>query len=159
MLKPLESTPIQAYFSNRVQIADVMEWVLQQIGKADVVISTFSTSEEFIRRVVRLKSKGLIGGCSLFCDIRAARKTLAIYNFIKSTFDNVYLCENHSKVLLFRGSTKMVVIITSQNQTRGDRFECGAISTMGDIITTLEESLEELKTLSRPLHELITRPT
>lgn len=155
ILKPLESAPIQAYFSNRVQIADVMDWVIDQIGPAEITITTFSTSEEFIRRVVALRAKGKILKVSLFCDIRAARKTLSIYDFIKGAFDDVFLCENHSKVLLFRGSTKKVAIITSQNQTRGDRFECGVISTMADITAQLESSLLDLQKLSRPLNELI----
>lgn len=154
-LVPLSDEACQAYFSNRVQLGDLMEWVLKQIGPSHVEISTFSTSEEFIRRVVRLKDQGQVLSCSLYCDIRAARKTLTIYSFIKSVFDEVYLCQNHSKVILFRGSTKKVVVITSQNQTRGDRFECGVISSMENMTSLIADSFLELKNNSYPLDKLL----
>lgn len=149
---------MQAYLSNRVQIADVMDWVLDSIGPSDVMVTTFSTSEEFIRRVVALRAKGKIRKISLFCDIRAARKTLAIYDFIKGAFDGVYLCENHSKMLLFHGADRDVVVLTSQNQTRGNRFECGVISSMADMTAQLAADLDNLMKLSRPLNELIKGP-
>lgn len=127
-LVPLERCALQPYFSNRIQLAEVIEWVLTQTGPADISISTFSTSEEFLRRLARLKGRGDVRSCSLFCDLRAARKTAALYHFIKSVFDSVHLCENHSKVVLLQNETHRVAVITSQNQTRGDRFEAGVIT-------------------------------
>lgn len=59
-LAPLEKCGIQPYFSNRVQLAEVIEWVLSQTGPADIAVSTFSTGEEFLRRLARLKGRG---GC------------------------------------------------------------------------------------------------
>ena len=44
-LKPLEERAVQPYFSNRLQLADVIGWCLRQCGPADIMISTFSTSE------------------------------------------------------------------------------------------------------------------
>lgn len=127
-LMRLEKCGLQPYFSNRIQLAEVIEWVLDQIGPADVLISTFSTSEEFLRRLHRLKNSGRVLSCSLFCDLRAARKTVSLYHFIKSVFHSVHLCENHSKVVLLSNEHHDVAIVTSQNQTRGDRFEAGVIT-------------------------------
>ena len=92
ILQPLGSRPLQAYFSNRFQLADIIEEVLGQIGNANIIISTFSTSEEFLRRIWRLKNNGRVLSCALFCDLRAARKTVALYHFIKSVADSVHLC-------------------------------------------------------------------
>ena len=33
-LKPLSDVPNQAYLTNALQVADVLEWILQQVGKA-----------------------------------------------------------------------------------------------------------------------------
>lgn len=133
LLKPLAKCAVQPYFSNRVQLVEVIEWVLAQTGPADVVISTFSTGEEFLRRLSRLRQKGLVRTCTLFCDLRAARKTVALSRFMNSVFDSVRLCENHSKVVLLFNDNHRVAVVTSQNQTRGDRYEAGVITT--DVLT------------------------
>ncbi len=128
-LIPLEKCALQPYFSNRIQLAEVIEWILGHTGPADICISTFSTSEEFLRRLYRLKNRGHLRETSLFCDIRAIRKTVALSHFIKAVFSHVHLCENHSKVVLLSNDSHRVAIVTSQNQTRGDRFEAGVITT------------------------------
>ncbi|MBD5379576.1 MAG: C4-dicarboxylate ABC transporter [Bacteroides sp.] len=143
-LVPLAEAPVQAYFSNRIQLAEVISWVLGQIGKADITISTFSTSEEFLRRFARIKDSGLVKSCTLFCDLKATKKTTAIYDFINGVFDNIYLCMNHSKVVLFRSESICVAVVTSQNQTRGDRNEAGVITTDLRVFRVLDESLNSL---------------
>ena len=56
----LEKCGTQTYFSNVVQLMDVVDWILDQTGPADIMISTFSTSEEFIRRLWRMKARGRV---------------------------------------------------------------------------------------------------
>ena len=43
-------------------------------------------------------------------------------------FDEVHLTLNHSKVMLVANAQWLVSVITSQNQTYGDRAECTFIS-------------------------------
>ena len=45
ILKPLEDTPYQAYLSNAVQVADILEWILSQVGVAEIWQTSFSISE------------------------------------------------------------------------------------------------------------------
>lgn len=155
-LVPLSKLPLQAYFNNRTQLAQVIEWVSSQIGEAHVVISTFSTSEEFIRRLWRMKQSGKIKSCTMYCDLRAARKTLSLYSFMQNVFDKVALCQNHSKVVLLSNDSHRVSIVTSQNQTRGDRFECGIITTDSDIFDNLSRGFDALDLNSLPIEHLIT---
>ena len=89
-LERFENRPVQAYFSNTVQLADVIASILEHIGAAEIVISTFSTSEEFLRRIWRLRKEGLITSASLFCDFKAARKTVHLYKFIISSSPELY---------------------------------------------------------------------
>ena len=51
ILKPLEDTPYQAYLSNAVQVADILEWILSQVGVAEIWQTSFSISEEFLLRL------------------------------------------------------------------------------------------------------------
>lgn len=157
-LAPLEKSPVQAYFSNRVQLADVIEWVVERTGPAYLRVSTFSTSEEFLRRLARMRSDGRITGCSLFCDLRAARKTAALYHFISSVASETRLCENHSKVVLLSNERCQVAVVTSQNQTRGDRFEAGVITSDPAAIAALREGFDTLAANSLSLDELVNRP-
>lgn len=124
--------------SNTIQLFDIIEEILRQIGKAEIHISTFSTSEEFLRRIYRLKRNGLIGKATLLADLKAARKTVNLYTLISNVFDEAYLSENHSKVILMRNEKWMVSIITSQNQTRGNRTESGIITTDQSVFLDVE---------------------
>lgn len=156
-LMPLEKCGIQPYFSNRIQLVEVIEWVLLQTGPADITISTFSTGEEFLRRLYRLKKKGHVRSCTMFCDLRAARKTVALAQFLKSVFDSVHLCENHSKIVLISNEKNNVAIITSQNQTRGDRFEAGIITRDNNTFYNLRLGFDAMTAKSISLDELSSR--
>ena len=153
-LKPLDKAAVQPYFSKRIQLADLIEWVLDQFVQADICISTFSTSEEFLRRLYRLKRSGRIGKCRLFCDLRAARKTVALKSLMQQTFDHVSLCENHSKVVILSSDRHQAAIVTSQNQTRGDRYESGIITTDGPTIAGLLTTFEKMSNESIPIDAL-----
>lgn len=154
-LVKFEEMPLQAYFSNTTQLADVIVSVLEHIGPAELVISTFSTSEEFLRRIWRLKQTGRITSAALFCDLKAARKTVHLYTFITSIFDAVHLAENHSKVVLLGNGRYKVSIVTSQNQTRGNRFECGIISSSPELYNTLAQGFAEMQDKSLPIDGLL----
>lgn len=144
-LKPLGFCAVQPYFSKDVQLADLIEWTVNQIGRSDIVISTFSTSEEFLRRLHRMKKDGKVLHCELICDLRAARKTISLKQFMESTFDRVYLSQNHSKVVLLSSGSNRVAIVTSQNQTRGDRYEAGIITSDQFTFSTLQAGLHKCR--------------
>ncbi|MGN0032830.1 MAG: hypothetical protein ACI358_03490 [Candidatus Limimorpha sp.] len=36
ILKPLKDTPFQAYLSNAVQVADILDWILSQVGVPEI---------------------------------------------------------------------------------------------------------------------------
>lgn len=144
LVKPLSSTPIQAYMDNKVQLFDIIEGVLRQTGAADVYISTFSTSEEFLRRIYHLKQKGFIKSATMLADLKASRKTVNLYTFISNVFDEIYLSENHSKIILIQNDRWMVSISTSQNQTRGNRIESGIITTDHSIFLDLKNQFSDI---------------
>lgn len=59
-------------------------------------------------------------------------------------FDAVKLTLNHSKVMLVANSEWLVSVITSQNQTYGDRAECTFITTDRDVYLNLNNMLNNL---------------
>ena len=44
VLKPLADKPQQAYMSNLLQVADIMQWILEQTGPAAIKMTSFSIS-------------------------------------------------------------------------------------------------------------------
>ena len=59
-------------------------------------------------------------------------------------FDEAKLTLNHSKVMLVANSEWLVSVITSQNQTYGDRAECTFITTDRDVYLNLNNMLNNL---------------
>ena len=158
-LKPIREKPYQAYLSNALQVADILDWVLKQLGKSEVWQTSFSISEEFIRRLYFIEKSGLVTKFNLVLDHKATNKTLKLWAFITQVINTTYLADNHSKVLLVKSERgEMVSIITSQNLTRGNRCESAVITTDNDIFNTLHSQIQDLITNhSVPLNELFRR--
>ena len=158
-LKPLRDKPYQAYLSNALQVADILDWVLQQLGKSEVWQTSFSISEEFIRRLFFIEKSGLVTRFNLVLDHKATTKTLKLWAFITQVINTTYLADNHSKVLLVKSEKGEVVsIITSQNLTRGNRSESAVVSTDPELFATLHAQIMDLITNhSVPLNELFDR--
>lgn len=159
ILAPLAQKPNQAYLSNAVQVADILEWVLQQVGYAEVWQTSFSISEEFLRRLFFICKANKVSRINLVLDHKATNKTLKLWAFITQVIERTYLADNHSKILLVkseRGDT--VSVVTSQNLTRGNRAESAFISTDPDIFAGLFAQVNDLITNhSVPLNELFDR--
>ncbi len=156
LLQPLNKAQHQAYLSNAVQVADILEWILGQVGLAEVWQTSFSISEEFLRRLFFITKDKKVSRINLVLDHKATNKTLKLWAFITQVIERTYLADNHSKILLVkseRGDT--VSVITSQNLTRGNRHESAFISTDPLIFDRLFEQVNDLITNhSVPLHDL-----
>ncbi|MBR4967900.1 MAG: C4-dicarboxylate ABC transporter [Paludibacteraceae bacterium] len=156
ILKPLGDKPYQAYLSNVLQVADVLEWVLEQVGTAEVWQTSFSISEEFLRRLFFIEKSGQVKRFNLVLDHKATNKTLKLWAFITQVIERTYLADNHSKILLVRSEAgDTVSVVTSQNLTRGNRSESAFITTDKEIFATLHAQVEDLITNhSVPLNDL-----
>ena len=155
-LKPLSERPSQAYLSNAIQVADLLEWILEQVGTAKVWQTSFSISEEFLRRLFFIEKKGNVSEFNLVLDHKATNKTLKLWAFITQVIERTYLTDNHSKILLVLAeSGETVSVITSQNLTRGNRHESAFISTDKAIFDTLHGQVTDLiDNHSVPLYDL-----
>jgi hypothetical protein len=159
VVKPLSECPLQAYLSNAVQVADLLEWILEQVGTAKVWQTSFSISEEFLRRLFFIEKSGKVSEFNLVLDHKATNKTLKLWSFMTQVIQRTYLTDNHSKILLVQAeSGDTVSVITSQNLTRGNRHESAFISTDPVIFHTLHAQVDDLiKNHSVPLNDLFTQ--
>ena len=156
ILRPLSDTPCQAYLSNAVQVADILEWILAQVGVAEVWQTSFSISEEFLRRLYFITKDKKVSRINLVLDHKATNNTLNLWAFITQGIERTYLADNHSKILLVKSEAgDTVSVITSQNLTRGNRHESAFISTSPEIFANLHAQVNDLITNhSVPLHDL-----
>ena len=158
-LKPLADTPNQAYLTNALQVADVLEWILQQVGKAKVWQTSFSISEEFLRRLFFIEKGGKVLEFNLVLDHKATNKTLKLWSFICQVMKRTYLADNHSKILLVESEAgDTISVVTSQNLTRGNRHESTFISTDKAIFAALYGQVTDLiQNHSVPLNDLFAQ--
>lgn len=159
ILKPLVDNPFQAYLSNAVQVADILEWILEQVGPAEIWQTSFSISEEFLRRLFFIKKKGKLQRFNLVLDHKATNKTVKLWSFIVQVVDRTFLADNHSKILLVRSASgRTVSVVTSQNLTRGNRAESAFISTSPEIFANLYDSVADIfENHSVPLNDLFNQ--
>lgn len=126
---PLSDASTQYHLGTGLHTLGLLGWILKQTGRADVYVSTFSTSDAFLSGFLRLRRRKLINNATLVADLKAARKTVQLYRLMQSCFDHVFLGQNHSKIVLVKTADINVSVISSQNQTYGDRAECTMITT------------------------------
>ena len=158
VLRPLSEAPHQAYLSDSLQVADLLTWILTQTGPAHVQMTSFSISEEFLRRVFFIEKDGLIKSLDIVLDFKATNKTLILWPFIAQTVKSCYLASNHSKLLLVHNDSMCVSVVMSQNLTRGNRLESAFLSTDPSVFVTLHEQLNHVIThQSVPFHEVFSR--
>lgn len=159
ILRPLKDAPCQAYLSNAVQVADILEWILSQVGVAEIWQTSFSISEEFLRRLYFICKDKRVSRINLVLDHKATNKTPKLWAFISQVIERTYLADNHSKILLVKSQKgDMVSVVTSQNLTRGNRAESAFISTDPGIFATLFSQVNDLITNnSVPLNDLFNQ--
>ena len=159
VVKPLAECSSQAYLSNAVQVADLLEWILEQVGTAKVWQTSFSISEEFLRRLFFIEKSGRVSEFNLVLDHKATNKTLKLWSFMTQVIERTYLTDNHSKILLVQAESGATVsVITSQNLTRGNRHESAFISTDPGIFATLHAEVSDLiDNHSVPLYDLFAQ--
>lgn len=146
VLKPLSDCPCQVYMGNLIQVPDIMDWALPQVGTAEVWLTSFSVSEEFLRRLFFLRQRRSVSQVHLVLDFKATQKTLKLLPFMRNAVNSVHLTDNHSKIMLIRGGNDILSVVTSQNLTRGNRIEAAVISTDSEIFNSLMAGVRDIIT-------------
>lgn len=157
VLKPLNSAPLQVFLTDTVQQGDLVERVIEEIGGSISIMQTsFSIAEEYLRRIFLLKDKHDIRHLSIILDFKATKKTMMIWHFLNQVANEVHLCNNHSKVILITNDRDCVSIITSQNLTRGNRYESTLVTTDKSVYNQLASQMQMMiETQSVSLNSLI----
>lgn len=156
MQSPLER-PVQTVLTDSLQVADIMAFVISAIGPSEIWQTTFSVAEEFLRRLWFFRKAGKITAAHVLLDHKACNKILKLWPFISNAYDSAHMGDNHSKILLMKSdSGHKVAVITSQNLTRGNRYESTVILADSHAFDSLLESFRDITTNHAiPLNDLL----
>ena len=159
IFQQLDECPIQAQLVNSLQLLDIVDHVIAQIGPSRLRMTSFSISEEALRHLAMAKRNGSVTEVQLALDFKATNKTVSLWYFIEAVCDRADLCENHSKIVLLESASgRRVAIMTSQNLTRGNRNESYIIAEDPRIFDRLSADLDDIiNNKSISLYDLLCR--
>ena len=137
--------PVQVILTHTFQMGYVLEQLLSYTGRARLTVSTFSTGEEFLRKRLAFLCLNDTSTTEIYTDFKAAEKTARLSQLIRAAYDKVNFCANHSKVMVIEGDIT-VVVLSSQNQTRGNRLESYTILLGDKVAASVLEKLQSINT-------------
>ncbi|RNI27651.1 hypothetical protein EFA69_16160 [Rufibacter immobilis] len=108
---------------------DLLEFILERTGPADVYITTWSLTEEPVRAILDFTEKGLIRSLTCLFDYRIQARNPKVFQLIDSVIERKKLTKIHAKVTVICNEEWAVSIISSANFTKNPRIEAGVILT------------------------------
>ncbi|WP_338814072.1 hypothetical protein V9L05_01360 [Bernardetia sp. Wsw4-3y2] len=144
-IKVLEKDSFLEFWTNGAwSNADLVEFVLEQTGKANLYICTWSITEVPVRKLFLLKEKDLIGSIKALLDYRIETTSPKAIPFLK-TFAEIHLTKVHAKITLIEAENAFVTINSSANFTKNPRLESGYISTHKQSFEFFKKIFDEYK--------------
>ena len=112
---------------------DLLKVILEQIGKADVYIATWSISEPGTIMLLNLVKSGLINSILGVFDWRIKVRNPKALQLAKYNFNKIYLTTCHAKVTVICNKDYNISIVGSANYTNNPRIESGVITESKEI--------------------------
>ncbi|MDE7159379.1 MAG: hypothetical protein K2O24_00840 [Muribaculaceae bacterium] len=151
--------PVQAWIRRDVQATDILAAILRGApAGACVRLSTFSVAEESLRSLWRIRKEFAVGEMRVLIDRKATLKTHKLANFVNTVFDSALLSDIHAKVMIVTwpgNAAPPVAVVTSQNLTRGGRFESSVMLSDIPQVHQLAGMFDDIeRENSVPVHEV-----
>lgn len=102
-------------------------------------------NEEFIRKILQLKTAKLIDSITVILDSKAIQKTQKLATYANNVFSEMYFAKTHAKIILIENENHNIAIVGSQNFTRGNREESGIITNMPATVQTYKTEIERIR--------------
>ncbi len=116
------------FITKGYNLHDLFVEVMKQCGPAMVKIVSYSMTDFPMRIISTFLEKKIITDLQLVLDF-TVKRTPALSQFVSTFAVNLRYTEVHSKIILIQNDTWDIVIISSANFTRNNRFENGVIFT------------------------------
>jgi hypothetical protein len=106
---------------------ELVFWVLNQIGPAEMVMATWSMTETAARQLVEARLANVLTSVHCLFDYRIKVRYPEVCAYVKEHFEAVTVAHCHAKVTVLQNDTWAVVINASSNYTNNVRIESGSI--------------------------------
>lgn len=118
------------YTRGAFDLVQLVLYVLAQTGPADVVISSYSISEQTLKTLHRMVEGGDITSIRFLIDNRVRSISPRPFSYLAESFEGCYRClALHAKVALISNEDWKITIVGSQNATHNPKLERGIIHT------------------------------
>ena len=134
---------IHFYSFGNFSIMNLIFYYLEQIGSAEILMSTYSISHNALMSCVSKREKGIIKNIRFIVDNRVRSLSPKPFDIMAKNFD--YRCTAiHAKVALIWNENYNITIVTSQNATNNPKTERGIISFDKEIFDFDKNIMEKL---------------
>jgi hypothetical protein len=108
---------------------DILEYILAQIGPADLTLCTWSVSIAAAEKLLQWKNAGTLRSVKMLVDWRVQVRTPGMMELAKKNSVDMRVSSCHAKAFILQNAEWSISMVGSANLTNNPRIECGHIST------------------------------
>ncbi len=123
---------------------ELIDYILDHIPPSDVILTSFSLSEDSVRHLLHLKETGKIKSITALFDPSVRKTKTPLLYFADKVFDKIRLHANHTKIVLFENSINPLVLSGSANLGKNRRLETGVIDTDKTVFRFFKDKLTDI---------------
>lgn len=118
------------YTKGAFDLVQLVLYILKQTGPAEVMLSSYSISEDSLRIFARMVERGEVRSIRFLIDNRVRSISPKPFAFLATTFPDSYRClALHAKVAVIGNEDWKISVVGSQNATHNPKLERGIIHT------------------------------
>lgn len=148
-MKPEQVIPF--FSEGHWSLHDLLSWLLEKTGPAEVWLSTFSISEAAIRTLAMATQDRTVSRLHCLFDPSIQKTKSGLLYFATSVATEIAMAPNHSKLLLIGNEEWKISVVGSMNLTPNPRKEAGVIFTTRDTFYLYRDLLEHSIRMGIPL--------
>lgn len=124
---------ISYYTDGAFSTHEVIKTIANYLGECELVISTWSISENSVRTLENLKKMGVVKKLSMLIDFRVPHHTPAAWQYVQKVADHVVLGNCHAKCAIFEKNNEHWYLQTSSNLSQNNRKEVGTLFKINEL--------------------------
>ena len=113
---------------------ELLDFLLIEVGQSDVFLTTWTITEDPMRKLFLLKQDGIIKKLHCILDHRIKGRKPKPFQLLENTADRLKLTECHAKSLVIINDRMPIAVIGSANLSRNPRLEAGVITTVSEVV-------------------------
>jgi len=132
---------------------ELLLYLLSCSGKADVIITSFSISDEIIRTLINASENDFISDLQLVLNTEVKRNKTSLLMFANKAVSYIALANNHMKLTLIENDKIKIVVNQSANLTKNPAFEAGVICTFPEVFNLYKNEIQRITSNSLILNK------